>query len=379
MTPHDSQEPPAAGTLPGIFSIGPWVVRPLPILRRHRTHLLQEFTLQPPQGFAGTATLGVIAHGARAEFSSRWSAGDETPLLFSVPAGDAGERRPYQADLLLETGSAATSAVAARAPALLTGALHSSPPRSDQSILVALIFATLFPEETHASSQRAGRIAAAVRFLEGDHTLRLALPADCVPALREAHLESRVGSLVGTGRLDILAGSEPSSWRAPDLALPFPPRVALWTESLSALHLGDLPETASGLILAHPAPPPTRTTRLIAEERRILACWVGAADAVTPLPRAGEPAAAMLVDRILRSRAWLPAIHEGPGRSGPPVPALLWWAGPGSGTHPGRFIRGWNRHHVSPKLIAATPADCFAALAAWEARGTVIIPEVEVS
>jgi hypothetical protein len=317
--------------------LGDWTIRATGIARRGRRHPRQVCLLFPPAGFAGKARLGVIAADRRDEFAYEWAPGDSTPLLFSIPVANPETDARVHADLLLEV-----------APANLTGRVAFARTRDLAHIYLAPVLGAGGPDAS-----------ALLRELAREPAMRLALDASRLVASDAAR------ALIGSGRLEIV---DSGAAAAGGPALPFPPRTRVDTSPPDPLLRG-LPAGVRALLLlgeeaARWAAGEHLPFRLVAPERTVLACVVPTPCAIDPRGSADGARAAAVLDRML-----LTPPHRAPGFCALPL------AGAAELRALNRFVRVWNRHHVTPRLQLATPADYFALVEELEARGVLFVPQ----
>jgi len=401
---------------PGEARLGPWRIRPTQILLRRRHGFLQQLALLPPRGFSGRVRLAVIAGERRDEFVQAWNGESQTPMLFAVRLADDAHGQPGRADLLIESeaspeaggpekaGSSDEDSDGARAregdsprPAhALSGTLTFARAAPGARIYVCPL---LPPPEGQLSGlpavDSARLLKSALGALEHGRRIRAAWAADWSARIAGAGLAARVRALAATGRLEFLVTGECAPPTLADLELPASPRtgwliagrtfssgsdardIAQWLVSevdLPPMRLADplervdaAGETSLRLPAGHPF-------RWVEGDRRRLAHEYRPGAVLRHLQPAESPAAALHFDDLVRhGLRWRVAATSGPrAHTLSFCPLILpdesaWQEISG-------FLGRWNRRHLSPALVPATPADYFAAVEELEAAGAVRLP-----
>ncbi|MFH1143239.1 MAG: hypothetical protein V1774_01685 [Candidatus Eisenbacteria bacterium] len=386
MEAHDAGDPHQ-----GDAWLGAWRIRATRILMRRRKGVAQGFLLYPPDGFAGTINLGVIAAGRRDEFPHVWNIPDRSPMLFAVPlfgSGSPGPDRPAsrspgpdRADLLLESSAAG----------VLSGTLAFA-----RATAIARIYVCPLLPPPHAASPAArdrnddearapaeSLLESALQALERGKRLRAGWAADWAPWIAARELGPRVRALAAAGRIELLAtgACEPPSVAALDL--PVAVRTAWRLHDRAPALPSDLPSPIRNLIISESERPGALSAAEAEEGRRGLPLRIAAGESQviahrssaelgmqTLLPVDGAPPA-IYFDRLMRQGlAWREGSEADRRVNGLAFCPLIL-----SDVNSWRELRGfvirWNKRHLSPVAIGATPADYFAAVEELEASGAV--------
>jgi hypothetical protein len=398
-TPRQPGDRPASTPATDLV-LGGWRMYPTPILTRHRQRIAQQCLLTPPEGFQGRARLAVIAEGRREEFSHAWLSGAREPLAFGV-ACDPESPAPIRADLLLEFGE---SGLAAGEQRRLSGSLTLRRPPLGVQIYLAPWMAPPeigiegrgAPAESGADSDLR-RLRRARQALEKQSALRAAWPEAWSAHIVSLGWQAQIRELCGRGRLELLSGSacEPPTRAALALAnraqtLMLPAGTTAWPDD------GEIPPGTRHFLLpeeslaqgtdddADEGGGAPRPFRLSLAGRWFLA-HAYARDAVAAtIAEPDAPAALLWFDRVIRGalqwrsrpRDRAPARTRPAAAPAPPVTRILGFSplevtGADQWAMIAGYARRWNKGHLSPQLIPATPADYFATVEALEERGHV--------
>ncbi|MCK4413011.1 MAG: hypothetical protein KAY32_05670 [Candidatus Eisenbacteria sp.] len=411
VDPNDRATP-AAQERTGDLRLGGWRLRPTAILTRQRQRIAQQCLLMPPAGFTGRARMAVIGEGRREEFSHLWEHGDEGSLSLGVAIDPEG-RGQTRADLLLETDGVSPAAGGA---AKFSGTLTLPRPPLGVQIYLAPLLApppALGPSPPNPRSREAGEglrlLKSARRALERDRDLRAAWPESWSARIASLGWQQEIRAWCGEGRLELLSGGicEPPTRAA--LALPNLPQTYLLANGTRPWPAEDLapgtrqiliPEdTVSSLPADDPSAEgagrrPGLPFRLSLAGRWFLAHGYSPTADFTMVADADHPRAMLWFDRLIhhalhwRSRS--PSTQHGSasghrredpggardalqtntlGFSPLTVATVEQW----KAIH--KYTNRWNKGHLSPRLIAATPADYFAAVEALEEQGALRLRE----
>lgn len=404
---EDQSSPSASDARVHEAAFGEWRVRPTLLLLRQSRASAQRMALIPPAGFAGHARLTVIAGERRDEFLHAWaepradgspaSASPDQPLLFSAPLADAKYPGAASADLLLEVWRGGRTS--SRAPEMRTGSLRFAiAPRGAQIYLCPHLPAGPFGDgdALDAGPLDAELLDAALRALESGRRLRAALPADWLPVVLVERWEERVRALCASGRLEVLARASCDPPSLSRLRLFAAPRVAWIVDRQAAFELPRLSDAPPAMqspsswssaqaatianllvgddaIFASPLPRgafhlQSGTRSLVAFRHALSVAW--GADELD------EGARALLqADSVMRDGMRWRSGADGEERS--LAFCLVRLEEESAWKRLRRFVARWNRRHLSPQLVPATPSDYFATVEALEAAGAMRLPLVD--
>ena len=415
---------------PFLFALGAWRMRATAVLRKDRRRLLQQFLLIPPPGYSGRARISVIDGHRRDEFVGSWRDGRdpsipakvrshlerltgrlfredthpvrealtdkeqrpralrrphpappsaETPAVFWVPVQKRHPRTLVHANLLLEPlPPRAAEAVGSSSP-ILSGSITFARARGDATVYLAPILG----DEIAEPANRAQAIAAALQALERDAAFRLGLPQGWAPAILDRGLEERVRLLVGSGQLEILPTTPETAASGALLDLPFLSHTGLATpqggdtgiDPLSGWKIRNLLIVAPGLDFLHALSNLREvgaTLRLATQGRETLTHVVHPMIEIDPLADASGPYTASLLHQLMResiriatadraSRSQLRSLNLCP----------IFLNSPHQWQDLARRVKRWNRSHLSPRIVLATPSDYFTMIVELEDRGMI--------
>jgi len=399
----------------GEARLGPWRIRPSQILIRHGKTTAQQFFLFPPAGYVGRVRLAVIVEERRDEYVQAWIKPSPIPLLFVVHVSLETSDPTGRAYLLLESEPAAdaradesaaareaterareTAESAREAPerapeAPLTGTLAFARAHPGARIYLTPLLAP--PEETpvgRTADEAARLLKSALLGMEHGHKLRAAWAADWSAHIAAAGLAPRVHALAATGRLEFLATSECAPPTLGEFDLPAGVRTGWLVEGRAVLHPASPAAAITQLLMPESALPPLRALadsepagrtlanhpfHWIASGRRTIAHGYRLQPQLSDLLPADSAAAALHFDALVRASVrWRSQTEQRPGFQALAFCPLLasreadWRRAAG-------FVTRWNRRHVSPVLVPATPADYFALIEELEAHGAVHLSE----
>ncbi|MCK4304815.1 MAG: hypothetical protein KAY24_11310 [Candidatus Eisenbacteria sp.] len=396
-------------------SLGPWRFQPTSVLRTKRKYQSQVLLFFPPAGFTGRVRLGVIDVRRREEFTAAWADGRllsvprhyephfdalfgnrwPSPIAAAVPADPSD--RTVRADLLIEVNPGRVRRD--KSPSSLSGQITFR--RATEAATIYLAPILPIPQRANALDLLAQALGAAGR----DPNLRLALPEDWAATLLDQAAADRAHDLARSGRLELLRTGQrtPASASLPNL--PYPTRVGVFERTafapaahadLRALLLlpsADDSETnrpptgneplrdmlAGALTVGTPG-------RYVTEEHNLLLYPMRPLPPINPLEKGVGSYAAHLFNRIcadaaaraIRARSAEPAGAEQRKRHQAAIIGFLpvfmsrrdEWKGLG------KALRRWNREHLSPQILAATPSDYFSALEELSLEGQVHLPRI---
>jgi hypothetical protein len=421
-----------------IHSLGSWTLRQTAILRKERKRPARVLLLFPPAGFTGRARLGVIDDRGRTEYTAAWHGGRSharsDPLASSLDAffGDLLPAVP-PADSAARAPDDATAALAPRWPAVFAAAQDAGPspkatridlllemepqdspgsedlaPLSGSLMLpplqveAILYLAAILPDPERAGAA-AELLAGALDALAGDRALRLAAAESWAATIQSSGSGTRAAKLAAAGRFELLRCSRLPPAEVARLGLPWPTRIGMFRRGATMAESGD---PIRGVLLL-PGGDGAGCGGLEAGELGRMAVPAGdlllyalpPTPAANPLEKEMTPFAAALFDRLVTRAAArvvpqlrAPDRRAGPDRTaggsratvaaGEPVPTAV------RGLHAlflehaedwdalGSAVRRWNREHISPRILPATPSDYFSAVAGLHDRGALRLARI---